>query len=148
MSKITAAHVEQSKDKPTVDIVRHHLPPKPIPYHALKSVRYASEGFVAGFKREINLRLQVSIGILSGLVLLYYRSYELALASAVLMFITMGFEFTNTAIETLCDLVHPEIHDKVKLIKDMAAAAVWMSSLGWLLILIYGGYSTIRNMGY
>lgn len=38
-------------------------------------------------------------------------------------------EAFNTALEKLCDLVHPEVHPVVKQIKDISAAAVLITAL-------------------
>ncbi|GAB4147742.1 MAG: hypothetical protein OHK0017_09770 [Patescibacteria group bacterium] len=119
------------------------LPPKFVAYHPVKSIRYASEGLLLGFQREANLRLQFSLGIASCAILMFFHLYLLALGTLMMMFITMGAELFNTAIETLCDLLHPDFHPKIKIVKDMAAAAVWMASLAWLTVLIYGFYSIV-----
>jgi len=40
----------------------------------------------------------------------------------------LSFEMINSAIEKVCNLVHPEYHAAVKVIKDIAAGAVlWVS---------------------
>lgn len=38
--------------------------------------------------------------------------------------LVMGFEMLNTSIEKVCNLVHPQHHPFVKIIKDVAAGAV------------------------
>ncbi|RYD72256.1 MAG: diacylglycerol kinase family protein, partial [Sphingobacteriales bacterium] len=38
--------------------------------------------------------------------------------------VVIGFEMLNTAIERLCNLLHPQHHPFVKIIKDVAAGAV------------------------
>lgn len=115
-------------------------PSKAVVYNPLKSVWYASQGVILGYKREPNLILQTIIGIIVTLILSYYKFYLLTLVNLVMMFFTLSSEFFNTSIETLCDLVHPEFSPKVKIIKDLAAAGVWMISLAWLCFIIYSGY--------
>lgn len=41
----------------------------------------------------------------------------------------VGFEIMNSAIEKLCDFVHPEHDEKIKVIKDISAAAVLVVAL-------------------
>jgi len=43
-------------------------------------------------------------------------------------------ELMNTAIEKLCDVVQPDYSEKIKIIKDLAAAAVLVCTLGALMI--------------
>lgn len=39
-------------------------------------------------------------------------------------------ELFNTAVEELADHLHPEIHPNIRVVKDCAAAAVLVASLG------------------
>jgi diacylglycerol kinase (ATP) len=77
------------------------------------------------FQRELLLLA----GALLALVLLpsFYTAGMLAVAVLVL-----AFEAFNTAIERLCDMVQPEFDLRVKAIKDLAAAAIF------ILVMFYG----------
>jgi undecaprenol kinase len=118
----------------------HILPAKTIVYSPIRSVYYACQGVILGFKREPNLFFQTVIGFLTALILAINNQYLLALVNLIMMFFTLSSEFFNTSIEALCDLVHPNFSPKVKIIKDLAAAGVWMISLGWLSFMIYCAY--------
>ena len=41
----------------------------------------------------------------------------------------MSVEGINTAIEEIANFIHPERHDKIGLIKDIAAGAVFIASV-------------------
>ena len=43
--------------------------------------------------------------------------------------LVMSIEGVNTAIEKVADFIHPEHHDKIGVIKDVAAGAVFLSSI-------------------
>jgi diacylglycerol kinase (ATP) len=118
----------------------HQLPPKTIAYSPIRSVYYASQGVVIGFKREPNLAFQAIIGVFTALILGFNKLYLIALVDLIMMFFTVSSEFFNTSIEAVCDLIHPQYSLKVKVIKDLAAAGVWMISLAWLTFLIYCAY--------
>lgn len=118
----------------------HHLPPKTIVYSPIRSVYYACQGVVLGFRREPNLLFQAIIGLVTAVILTSNKLYLLALVNLIMMFFTLSSEFFNTSIEALCDLVHPDYSPKVKVIKDLTAAGVWMISLGWLSFLFYCAY--------
>ena len=45
-------------------------------------------------------------------------------------------EILNSAIEALCDFVETRHNEKIKVIKDIAAAAVGISILVWFVVLI------------
>lgn len=50
-------------------------------------------------------------------------------------------EIINTCIEKIMDFIHPEYHEKVGFIKDMAAGFVMLAAIAALLIaiLLFGG---------
>jgi diacylglycerol kinase (ATP) len=41
----------------------------------------------------------------------------------------MSVEGLNTAVEKVADFIHPEYHEKIGFIKDIAAGAVFFSAL-------------------
>ena len=43
-------------------------------------------------------------------------------------------ELLNTAIEHLADHLHPQLHAKIRIVKDCAAAAVLVAALGALAV--------------
>jgi undecaprenol kinase/diacylglycerol kinase (ATP) len=42
----------------------------------------------------------------------------------------ISFELINTAIEELCNMIHPEQHPLIKKIKDISAGAVLLAATG------------------
>lgn len=48
--------------------------------------------------------------------------------------LVFSFELINSAVEKLADVVSPEIHPVIKKAKDLAAAAVLVSSIAALII--------------
>jgi len=46
----------------------------------------------------------------------------------------MAFEIINTSVETIADFISPEKHEKIKIIKDLAAAGVLISAISALII--------------
>ena len=59
------------------------------------------------------------------------------LASLLLM---LAAEFLNTAIEKLCDHLHPDHHARIGVVKDLASAGAFMAqavaALVWLAALV------------
>lgn len=99
--------------------------------HSLaKSFGFASEGLKAAFLKGRNFRIQIILGILAiifGIVLRLNSSEWLDLIIVVSFVLIL--ELINTAIEAIIDLVSPSIHEKAKMAKDVAAAAVFLASL-------------------
>jgi len=95
----------------------------------LKSFKHAFRGLKILFREEHNARIHLGIG-----VVMYILSSVLKLRKIeiIAVLISIGFvivtETINTAIENLCDFIHPKYHDKMKRIKDISAAAVLISA--------------------
>ena len=52
----------------------------------------------------------------------------------VAIVLVFAAELFNTAIEKLCDVVHPDYSEKIKAIKDLAAGAVLVCAVGAVVI--------------
>ncbi|MGE4483584.1 MAG: diacylglycerol kinase family protein [Oscillospiraceae bacterium] len=94
-----------------------------------KSLCYALSGIVYAFRRERNIRIHFAFAfyvILAGFVTKLSETEW----SAVLICIALviGLELLNTAVEKLCDTVHPDRVDGIKRAKDAAAGAVMVSA--------------------
>lgn len=95
----------------------------------LKGFLYAFNGLVVFFRHERNGRIQLVISII---VVILAFVLHVSAADWIILMICIGavvaLEMINSAIEKLCNLVHPKYHPAVKVIKDISAAAVlWVS---------------------
>lgn len=101
----------------------------------LKSFRHALNGIRSLIILEHNARVHCAATlavILTGIVCNVSANEWRWLALAIgLVWVT---EAINTAIEALCDLVHPEFHPQIKLVKDLAAGAVLVAAVTALMI--------------
>ena len=107
-------------------------------YSIFKSFKYAGQGLYWAFVTEPNIRIQMAIGIVFFGINLYFGQLILAVANLIFMAMTCSFEINNTIIENICDYIEKDYQPKIKIIKDMAAGAVLVVSLVWLLIIIFG----------
>ncbi len=93
----------------------------------LGSLTHALDGLVHFFRYEpkayVHLIFDLII-VLSGIAIGYTESEWIILI--VGMVVLLATELLNSAIEELCDLLHPEHHTKIKATKDMSSAAVMM----------------------
>lgn len=100
----------------------------------LNSFSYAFAGLRSFVSSEPHAKIHLSATIIvaAGIWLLKPTVMEI-----MILVLSVGFvwfaELVNTCLEKLLDLLHPEIHPVVKLIKDMAAAAVLVASLAALI---------------
>jgi diacylglycerol kinase (ATP) len=92
--------------------------------------RVAFNGFIYGLRTQRNLQIHLVIGGLvavAGLVLRLDR-WEWCLI-VLCIGLTWTAELLNTAIEVLVDLLSPEYHERARVAKDVAAAAVLCAAI-------------------
>jgi diacylglycerol kinase len=104
--------------------------------HSLfKSFQFAFEGVRVAIEKGRNFRIQIGLGILAcifGLILGLTITEWLDLT--LIIAIVLILELLNTAVESIVDMVSPEIQPKAKIAKDVAAAAVLIASAASLAI--------------
>lgn len=101
----------------------------------LTSFQHAFEGLLTLWKEEPNARihsLAVILVILAG-IFFEVNKWEWLMLT-LMMGLVITAELFNTAIERIMDHVTPEKHPKVKVIKDLSAAAVLVLALTALVI--------------
>ena len=90
----------------------------------LKSFRYAFRGLLFLFS-ERNFRIHILATILVVLFgFIFQIEKEEWFIVLILIGVVMGFEAINTCLEAICDFISPNFDERIKKIKDMAAAAV------------------------
>lgn len=104
--------------------------------HSLfKSFKFAFDGLKTAFSNGRNFKIQLllmTIGIALALIL-DFSSIEWAIL-IVIVALVLILEIVNTSLESIVNLVSPDIHPEAKIAKDMAASAVLMASIASLLI--------------
>ncbi len=95
----------------------------------MNSFRYAWEGIYNFFANEHNAWLHLAATIAVVMAAWYFKVSQ---SEVIALIIVTGFVWVakifNTAIEKIMDLMTPEYHPKVKLIKDMSAAGVLLAA--------------------
>jgi len=99
----------------------------------LQRLGFACTGMAGAFRSERSVRVHVLAVAVVLSVLLYVRPAAIwwALMTLAVMFV-LAAELINTAVEHLADHLHPQQHARIKVVKDLAAAAVLVASLGAL----------------
>lgn len=96
----------------------------------LRSFLYAFAGIRSSFGSELNFRIHTVVAVL---VIGLSAALHISTTEWLLVFFCIAFmlvvEMLNTALEKLCDVVHPEQHPGIKKVKDIAAGAVLIAAL-------------------
>ena len=106
-------------------------------WNAVKSARYAFSGLMWIAPRTPSLKLAIAVSVaLVGLGLLL----RLALVEIAVLILAatllLAVETLNTAMEMLCDHLHPEPHPQIGRIKDVAAAATAFCEIGTAFVVL------------
>ena len=104
--------------------------------HSLyKSFEFAFTGLKTAVTKVRNFRIQILLGGLSVVlgIILKISSFEwlsliLIIASVLIL------ELINTAIESIVDIVSPQIQEKAKVAKDVSAATVLVAAIAAIFI--------------
>jgi diacylglycerol kinase (ATP) len=106
----------------------------------LKSIGFAFKGAFKLITTEHSVMVQSTIALLliiAGFV--FEISREEWMMQILAFGLVLGIESLNTAVEKIADFIHPEFHNKIGFIKDIAAGAVLFAALAAIAIglLIY-----------
>jgi diacylglycerol kinase (ATP) len=96
----------------------------------LASFRYAFAGIRIFLGTQHNVWIQIAIAVLTvvaGFILHIERLEWVMILSCIGL--VLALEAVNTSIEYLADTVHPEMHDGIRKVKDIAAGAVLIASI-------------------
>lgn len=111
------------------------------PVRQLKSFKYAFDGLFNAIMTEPNFRIQMFIVSLSFVLgkFLKISNFEWMFLITSLGFLLM-MELVNTVIEEIMDQLFKDKREGVKVIKDLSAAAVMVTSFTVLanLLIIFG----------
>jgi diacylglycerol kinase (ATP) len=100
-------------------------------FHGLiESFKFAASGIFYLFLYHRNMRIIFMLGIAAFLLGIYLqlKGIELVILCITITLVFMA-EIFNTAIEMLMNMLTTKYHTRIKLIKDIAAAVVLLTSL-------------------
>jgi len=91
----------------------------------LKSVGFAIKGAIKLISTEHSVMVQSSIGVLMIIAGFYFHITHVEwMIQTLAIGLVLAVEGLNTAAEKIADFIHPEFHEKIGFIKDIAAGAV------------------------
>jgi diacylglycerol kinase (ATP) len=106
----------------------------------LKSISFALKGAYKLITTEHSIMIQFSIAILLVIAGFYFHiSREEWMMQTLAVGLVLGIESLNTAVEKIADFIHPEFHERIGFIKDIAAGAVMFTAIASIVVglLIY-----------
>lgn len=112
-------------------------------YHPIKKIQTVFSGlrYAVLYDWSVTYKLMLS-AIILGVAFALRAWVDFLLILVATMFMVVA-EIFNSAIEALCDFVETRHNEKIKVIKDIAAAGVGLTILVWLVVL---GVETARYL--
>lgn len=106
----------------------------------IKSIGFALKGAFKLITTEHSVMVQFTIAILLVIAGFVFEISREEWMMQILAFgLVLGIESLNTAVEKIADFIHPEFHNKIGFIKDIAAGAVLFAAFAAIAVglLIY-----------
>ena len=101
----------------------------------IKSLKYALRGLWLLVSTEHSIMVQTAIAVL---MTLFGWWLDLSATEWILQIFAIGLvlvaESLNTAIEKICDFVHPDYDERIGFIKDISAGAVTFAAITAIII--------------
>lgn len=116
-------------------------------FHPVRKLRTIASGlrYAVVYDFSVAWKLAVSVPVLAAALLM--RTWLDALLIIVVTALVLVAEILNSAIEALCDFVETRHNDKIRIIKDIAAAGVGIAMFAWLLVLGFEVEEMVRLPG-
>lgn len=96
---------------------------------------YAFKGALLLIRTEASIQVQLVIAILVTIAGFYFN---ITATEWIFQIIAIGLIMTaeglNTAVEEIADFVHPDFHNKIGFIKDIAAGAVFIAAVSAVIV--------------
>lgn len=104
-------------------------------YHPLRKIRTVFSGlrYAVLYDWSVTYKLIASVVVLA--IAFGARAWVDFLLILVVTAFVLVAEIFNSAIEALCDFVEERHNQKIKIIKDMAAAAVGITLFAWMAVI-------------
>lgn len=100
-----------------------------------RSVAHALKGLFYTFRNERNFQVELAVaGVVLLLMLWLPLSVTEELVLIVAIVLVLALELVNTAVERIMDILKPRVHPYARVVKDVMAGAVFVVSLGALLL--------------
>lgn len=101
----------------------------------LKSVSFAFKGAIKLITTEHSIMVQFLLAIVLTIAGFYFNITATEwMFQTLAIGLVLGVESLNTAVEKMADFIHPNYHERIGFIKDIAAGAVFFTAMAAIAI--------------
>lgn len=105
-------------------------------YHPLKKFKIILAGIRFAIMYDFSVMYKIVISVAMLVPVVMFREWMdvsiIILATGVMI----AGEMFNTAIEAVCDFMETKYNEKIKIIKDIAAAATGITIFVWMIVMV------------
>jgi diacylglycerol kinase (ATP) len=97
----------------------------------IQSFAHAFKGITHSLQTEVHMKLHFLAAVVVICAGFYFEVTTTEWALLIMCIVSViGMELLNSSVEKLCDHLHPDRHETIGKVKDMAAGAVLVVSIG------------------
>jgi diacylglycerol kinase (ATP) len=105
-------------------------------YHPLRKLKVILSGLRFAVLHDFSVAYKLGLSVVILVVAFVLRQWLDFVMILIATGLVLMAELFNSAIEAVCDFVEAKENDKIRTIKDMAAAAVGISIFVWVAVLL------------
>ena len=104
-------------------------------YHPFRKFKIILSGLRFAVLHDFSVLYKIIISILILIPAIIYKEWVDASLIILATGVMIAAEVFNTAIEAICDFMETRYNEKIKIIKDIAAAAAGITIFTWITVL-------------
>lgn len=105
-------------------------------YHPVRKIKICISGLRYAIRYDLSVAYKVYLSVATLVICVLLRQWmDLFLVMTATALVLVA-EMLNSAIEALCDFIETDENHKIKVIKDISAAAAGITIVFWLVVLV------------
>jgi diacylglycerol kinase (ATP) len=105
-------------------------------YHPLRKFKIILSGLRFAVIYDFSVLYKIILSALLLIPVILYKEWVDASLIILATGVMIAGELFNTAIEAVCDFMETRCNEKIRIIKDIAAAAAGITIFTWLVVLV------------
>lgn len=105
-------------------------------YHPLRKFKIILSGLRFAVIYDFSVLYKIILSILLLIPVILYKEWVDASLIILATGVMIAGEVFNTAIEAVCDFMETRCNEKIRIIKDIAAAAAGITIFTWIVVLL------------
>jgi diacylglycerol kinase len=114
-------------------------------YHPLRKIKVIMNGIRFGVLLEITVAYKLVVSAILLVLSFYFHDWIDVMVIVVATAQVLAGELFNTAIEAVCDFIETAQNEKIRVIKDISAAAAGISIWAWAIVIVYEYYKLLAR---